>query len=113
MFYAPCKLSDFFSRILFVVCIMKKMHFYISLLGCGHCKKAKPEFETAAGTVNTDEVYRMLGACLTTADKGSGKKMFYPNYSNISLSIYELLPCTLIFKIIHYRRFCHQPGLHA
>ena len=63
---------------------MKKMHFYLSLLGCGHCKKAKPEFETAAGTVNTDEVYRLLGACLTTADKGSVKKRF------IQITIYRL-----------------------
>ena len=84
MFYAPCKSSDFFFTNPFCSLYLKKMHFYLSLLGCGHCKKAKPEFETAAGTVNTDEVYRLLGACLTTADKGSGKKRFYPNYSNTS-----------------------------
>jgi thiol-disulfide isomerase/thioredoxin len=46
MFYAPCK------TILLSVCLFS---WILTRLGCGHCKKAKPEFETAAETLSGHE----------------------------------------------------------
>ena len=53
MFYAPCKMKLILSLEALDSRLLKQ---HMLVLGCGHCKKTKPEFETAAETVNTHKV---------------------------------------------------------
>lgn len=49
MFYAPCKLLVVSNHLL-------NFNFYSLYLGCGHCKRMKPEFETAAAQMKQEGV---------------------------------------------------------
>ena len=52
MFYAPCWYFSYQK-----LRLLKKIYFFLT--GCGHCKKAKPEFQNAAEQFKDDKKVRM------------------------------------------------------